>query len=177
MGGLNIEQLLDELASAVELVVYFNPEELGILNATNRVVIVEPGTTVDDVNNPGGTDIALEFNDPDTDDEVLTVTLDLMGGVVLDGGISLGITSDPGCATPLYFQTLTIISQGDGVTENALSGGTENIIAGDIVADPDVNSGQASNNLLDVNIEATQALVIGDGSGDGTIFLNNAESR
>ncbi|WP_282048374.1 DUF4214 domain-containing protein [Sulfitobacter mediterraneus] len=177
VGGYNVEQILQDLESAVELVIYHDPEQLGVLNATNRVVIVETGVTVTGIDPDGGTTtadpkIALAFNDLDDTDEVLTVSITALGGTVLDGSIHVDAdASVTAGAGPLYLQSFTFISEGDGVTPNLLTGGTENIITGNITpfVHEDVPGGVAvENNLLNVNLIANNDLII-----EGTIFFNN----
>lgn len=160
VGGRNVEFLLDDLASSVTLVIYHDPEDLGFLNQTNRVVVVEPGVTVPGV---GGT--ALGFNDLDPDDEVMSVTMTLLGGAILDGDVRFGNAASNPDLIPTFFQQFTLISEGDGVTENLISGGTNNILKGDVTA---VSAGPfPDNNLLNVDIIATQELEI-----TGTIIFN-----
>lgn len=164
LGGRDVEFLLDQLASEVTLVIYHDPETLGFISQTNRVVIVEPGVTV-----PGIGGVALAFNDLSDSEEVVTLTMTLSGGSILDGDIQLDTVLPPATELAANFQTLTLISTGDGVTENLLSGGTANIIDGDIVTDPSAPPPfLTDNNLLNVIIVADQELQI-----TGTIFFNN----
>ena len=160
LGGRDVEFILDDLDEGVVLVIYHDPEDLGFLNQTNRVVIVEPGVTV-----PGIGDVALGFNDLDPEDEVVTLTMTLSGGVILDGDIRLDTTVPAPGLLASNFQTLTLISTGDGVTENLISGGTNNIIDGDIST---VSPGPfLPNNLLNVIINAEQEMEI-----TGTVIFN-----
>jgi hypothetical protein len=160
LGGRDVEFILDDLDEGVVLVIYHDPEDLGFLNQTNRVVIVEPGVTV-----PGIGGVALGFNDLDPEDEVVSLTMTLSGGSILDGDIRLDTTTPAPGLVASNFQTLTLISTGDGVTENLVSGGTANIIDGDIST---VSPGPfLPNNLLDVNILADQEMEI-----TGTIIFN-----
>ena len=182
VGGYNIELLLSELASDIELVVYHDPEDLGFLNPTNRVVIIEAGVTVAD-GSPGGPSAAFGFADPDSDDEVLSITIVGEGGTRIEGDILFPALA-PGLVTSpqMFLQSFTFISQGDGVTENLLSGGTPNVIVGDLSPNNLPGPGGATyveNNLLVVNLEATQELDIqgtiefnGLATGDDTASLN-----
>lgn len=159
VNGTNIESMISELDSDVTLQIYFNPEDLGLLNPTLRVVVVEEGVTVDG---------SLMFNDPDSDDEVQTLSLSLLGGVVIDGDILLS-TTNPKDWDPMYFQKLFINSE--GTAENyleSLNGNHvfTNIITGNIDADWDGGlpavppAVREENNLLNIEITATQDLEI-----------------
>jgi hypothetical protein len=153
LGGRDVEFILDDLDESVVLVIYNDPDDLGFLNQTNRVVIVEPGVTV-----PGIGGVALAFNDLDPEDEVVTLTMTLSGGSILRGDLRLDTTTPASGLLASNFQTLTLISTGDGVTENLVSGGTANIIDGDIsTASP---GPFLPNNLLNVIINADQEMEI-----------------
>ncbi|WP_162933496.1 DUF4214 domain-containing protein [Sulfitobacter mediterraneus] len=162
LGGFDVEYILDDLDEAVVLHIYNDPEDLGFLNQTNRVVVVEPGVTVSD---GAGFGVALAFNDLDPDDEVVTLTMTLSGGVILDGDIRLDTTTPAPGLLASNFQTLTLISTGDGVTENLISGGTNNIIDGDI--SPFSPGPFLPNNLLNVIVNADQEMEI-----TGTVIFN-----
>lgn len=168
VGGLNVEFLIDDLASSVTLVIFHDPEDLGFLNQTNRVVIVEEGVTVHDSAVPG---VALGFNDLDITDEVITLTMNLMGGVEIDGDIRLGTTTPPPDLQALNFQNLILVSTGTAENYEAALGGnsvTANIINGDI--SPFSAGPFPDNNLLNVDINADQVLEI-----TGTIIYNSLD--
>jgi len=146
--GTDVENLLVNLPSAVTLVVYQDPAELGFVSATNRVVVIEPSVTV-----PG----FLVFNDWQDDHEVRTLSLTLSGGVEIDGNLRLSTTDkDPGLVAR-YFDTLTIVSQ--GTAENIDSHETANVIDGDITGEATFGPSR-ENNLLNVNINATQDFIV-----------------
>jgi len=176
LGGLNVEQILQDLESDVKLIIYYDPENLGMLNTTNRMVFIEPGVTIDgadpDASAMGDADpiIALQFNDLDDGDEVLTVMITARGGNVVNGSIHLDADSSitPGYAAQLL-QSFTFVSEG-GVAENDPGGTTENIINGNITPYPHEDtqfSDATKNNLLDANLIATNDLII-----NGSIFFN-----
>ncbi|QQD18089.1 hypothetical protein I6N98_17395 [Spongiibacter nanhainus] len=161
-GGFNVEFLLDDLSGAIDLVIYHDPEELGLLNTTNRVVIVEEGVSV------GNNTIALAFNDLDAGDEVITLTMNLMGGVELNGDIVIGGQTPPPNTMPLWLQNVTIVSEGDGSVPNLLTGETNNIFDGDLTPFPaGASPGLENNNLLDVDVIANLAFEM-----TGQILLN-----
>lgn len=161
-GGFNVEFLLDDLAGAVDLVIYHDPEALGLLNTTNRVVIVEEGVSV------GNNTTALAFNDLDAGDEVITLTLNLMGGVELNGDIVIGGQTPPPNTMPLWLQNVTIVSEGNGSVPNLLTGETNNVFDGDLTPFPaGASPGLVNNNLLDVDVIANLAFEM-----TGQILLN-----
>ncbi|MFZ2634629.1 MAG: hypothetical protein WAZ60_03395 [Desulfosalsimonadaceae bacterium] len=169
VGGLNVEFLIDDLRSSVNLVIFHDPEQLGFLNPTNRVVIVEEGVTVHPNAVPG---VALGFNDLDITDEVITLTMNLMGGVEIDGDIRLGTTTPPADLQALNFQNLTLVSTGTAENYEAALGGdivTANIIDGDI--SPFSAGPFPPNSLLNVDIDADQVLEI-----TGTIIYNGLDA-
>lgn len=149
VGGLNAEYTIDDLPSSVVLQLFQDPEELGFLSPTNRIVFIE-----EDVDVPAnGAGDALIFNDWDTTDEVRTLSVTMDGGVVVQGDISLPTrTNKDGDLIQRYFETLTLVSQGDEV----------NTIEGGIDTQPSIGFGPntSENNLLDVVINATQDLVV-----------------
>jgi len=169
VGGINVEYLIDDLASSVELVIYHDPEDLGFYSETHRVVTVEHDVTV-----PGQGGTSLGFNDLDLSTEVRTLTLNLMGGVLLDGDLRIGAATTTADPLAQFFQTLTIVSELDPDSVGNLQNpgqGTVNVINGDIL--PTSGGPFFDNNLLNVNIIADNELQIGSGGdGDGTIFFN-----
>jgi len=143
----NFEQILFDLDSSVTVVVRNADEELvdpNAIEAVQRTVIVEADTTVN---------ANAIFNDLRSDVEVTTLDLTLSGGSVITGDLSLATSADPtdnpdALQSAAYFQTLTIRSMGT----------TANSIAGEITAGTE--GGADENNLLDVNIIASQSLTI-----------------
>jgi hypothetical protein len=91
-GNSNVEYSIDDLASSVELRLYADPADLGFLDPTYRVVVIEAGIT---------TPTGLIFNDwdagtspTDPGDEVRSLTLTLEGDVVLNGNLSIPTRTD-----------------------------------------------------------------------------------
>ncbi|WP_206836786.1 beta strand repeat-containing protein [Marinobacterium iners] len=172
--GTNIEALLYELSSDVTLQIYHDPEQLGLLNPTYRVVTVEEGVTVDGF---------LMFNDPDTNDEVQSLTLNLLGGTHIDGDIILSTRDNKdGTAEEKFLQTITIISEGTAENLQDANNGNTGVVANRISGAIDGRDGFATdgaeNNVLNVNITATQDLIIADdaqGTADG-IYFTSVES-
>lgn len=165
VGGENVEDLLLNVDSAIEERYYHDPEELGFVSATNRVVVVEKEVTADGY---------LMYNDPQDDREVRTLHLTMEGGSEIDGDLNLStIAKDPGLVTQ-FFSKLTIVSEGTAADENYTTGETANIIDGDIHAEgTDVSATvvEVENNLLDVEIQATQVLEI-----TGDIVFNSVDA-
>lgn len=170
VGGTNIEYILDDLPSSTTLVIYYDPQQLGMLNETDRVVIIEAGTTVD---NLLGSDAALAFNDLDNGDEVRSVTITGLGGTIISGDIVFGTeTDDEKDGVRNFLQSFTYVSEGDGSQVNADDETTTaNVIDGDITPFPAGASGNLDDNdLLNVDLIANNALEI-----TGTIFFNSNE--
>lgn len=172
-GGTNIEELLNQLSEDVTLVIYQDPAELSILSSVIRNVIINEGVTL-------ASDVGV--NDLVQDTEVVALNLTLSGGSTLAGDIELSTVVPAANTAPANFQLLTLNSIGDGTTENLVSGGTTNIIDGDITAmpstvatnptAPDANGTPTENNLLDVVINADQALEI-----TGSIEFNHQDDN
>jgi hypothetical protein len=152
----NVEDLIDDLDEAIWLRVYEDPAALGFVSAVNRHVHFDPGVTV-----PGG----LQFNDPDADQEIVTLTLDMEGGVLIQGDIIFD-TVDPGMLVATNFQELVINSLGTAM--NGLTGEARNQIDGDV----DPTNGGDDNNFTRVVINAEQDFLLGDGAGDGQFGFN-----
>jgi hypothetical protein len=172
VGGTNIEYILDDLPSSTTLVIYYDPEQLGMLNETDRVVIIEAGTTVD---NLLGSAAALAFNDLDNGDEVRSVTITGLGGTIISGDIVFGTeTDDEKDGVRNFLQSFTYVSEGDGSQVNADDETTTaNVIDGDITPVPAGASGNLDDNdLLNVDLIANNALEI-----TGTIFFNSNEEE
>ncbi|SDE30786.1 DUF4214 domain-containing protein [Desulfuromonas thiophila] len=183
----NIDLIFAGLPGSVEKVVYNGNGWAGTIDQT---VTVLESTTVDGF---------LVINTPAADVEIANLTLNLEGGAEINGNLRLTTTAkfddinedrvqDSGEVDLMrgFLQTLTINST--GTAENPLTGETANIIAGNI--DPTVVQGGGSgsaytataNNLLTVNINATQALVVegqiifNSVTGDDTFFANDNDA-
>ena len=148
--GENVEDIIQDLASAVTLQIFHDPELLGFVGTTDRVVVIEPEVEVD-----GG----LVFNDLSEDQEVATLNLTLSGGSSIVGALELP-TVDSVDLVAANFLLLTINSVGD--TANSM-GAINALDAGAVVpANPDDAVAAIENNLLDVVINADQALSVGE---------------
>ncbi|MFZ2872642.1 beta strand repeat-containing protein, partial [Zavarzinia sp.] len=152
-GNSNVEYSIDDLASSVELRLYADPADLGFLDPTYRVVVIEAGIT---------TPTGLIFNDWDAGDEVRSLTLTLEGDVELNGNLSIPTRTDKvGTLVQQYFDILTINSV--GTLPNLIDGNVNTVT---VLGAPNTSD----NNLLNVAIDATQDLVI-----DGDIVFNSVD--
>nr|WP_282598128.1 DUF4214 domain-containing protein [Acidovorax sp. JG5] len=150
--GRNIESLLDDLPSPVELRIYHSPEDLGFVTATQRILVIDAGVTVPDF---------VVVNDLDTNKEVRALSLTMDGGSEIDGDLRLSTVESDSSLIPRFFGRLSILSQ--GTTANQETGNTYNLIRGDITAQPEPGTATIENNLRDVFIIADQEFrVTGD---------------
>lgn len=144
VGGHNIDEIFAGLSARVIKTVT-NGE--GNVLEVDQTVNVTAGTTV-----PQGLDVFKTENNV----EVQNLTVNLLGGTDISGDLGIAsVSKDPLLHT--HLQSLTINST--GTAANILSGKSTNIIAGDI--DPFAGLGTVDNNLLNVTINATQALQVG----------------
>ncbi|WP_121628374.1 DUF4214 domain-containing protein [Poseidonibacter antarcticus] len=163
VGGQNVEDLIENLDSSVTLFVTTDPEDLSIVQNTDRVVIVEEGVTV-----AGG----LMFNDLNDGQELTSLTLTLQGDNTITGDISVPtLNTATGYTGVDDFQTMTILSEG-----------TANIITGNITAETGLLDGNGTgssttpgsitaekeNDLLNIAIIANADLTIGSYDASGT---------
>ncbi len=149
----NVEYVIDDLPSSVELRLYADPADLGFLDPTYRRVVIEEGITT-----PAG----LVFNDWDATDEVRTLDLTLSGDVTLNGNLSIPTRTDKdGTLIQQYFQRLTINSE--GTLPNTIDG---NISTAVVLGPPNTSD----NNMLNVVINADQELEI-----TGDIVFNSVD--
>ena len=159
VAGQNVDAVLDHLPGAVVKEIY---NDNGWVNMINQIVTVTAGTTVSG---------ALAFNPLTNDTELQNFTLNLSGGTEISGSLSLASTTKIVNATQqmrTHLDTLTINST--GTAANLLNGKTVNTITGDItplanpaVLDtntPSVVGASQNNNLLNVVINASQALAV-----------------
>lgn len=153
-GNANVEYSIDDLPSSVILRLYEDPADLGFLDPTYRVVIIEEGIT---------TPTGLIFNDWDDTDEVRTLGLTLEGDVVLNGNLSIPTRTDKDGAygTQQYFNLLTINSV--GTDPNTIDG---DINTNTVLAAPNTSE----NNLLNVVINASQELEV-----TGTVIFRSID--
>ena len=128
--GTNVEQILANLDDSIIVNIVIPTEEDNVINATHRVVVVEAEALV-----LGG----LVFEDLNSDTEVTTLDLTLLGGVEIDGDINLAAVEGIDAAG---FDTLTINSLGDSV----------NTIDGNLLG--------TLNNFLNVEINAAQDFTV-----------------
>ena len=162
VGGTNVEDLLLNVPSSVEERYYHSPEDMGWVTATDRVVTVEKTVTV-----PG----FLMYNDLQEGVEVRTLDLTMEGGSEIDGDLDLSTVAKDGGLITRYFDKLTIHSEGTAADKNLITDETDNVIDGDIIAvDSDAGGPIMENNLLNVEINATQNLVV-----DGDIVFTSVD--
>ena len=147
--GRNIENLLVNLDSDIELRIFHSPEDLGFVSATQRILVIEAGVTVPDY---------IVVNDWDTDEEIRTLALTMDGGAEINGDLRLSTVEADSNLIPRYFLTLSILSQ--GTAANTETGNTYNLIRGDITAQPEPGTPTIENNLRDVVVVAEQDLVV-----------------
>ena len=156
-------EFLQDLASKVHVDVYSSLTEQGHLTNHERVVTVEANTTV-----PG----FVVFNDHQDDSQVHTLDLTLAGGSKIDGDLRLDTFGKDASLLAANFDTLTIHSNGAAV----------NTITGDITPFRTFG-GTLDNNLLNVKVDGTQALTLGqyDALGNhvsgGAIDFNSVDAN
>jgi len=152
VGSHNIESLLKNVPSSVTELYYHDSLDLGFVSATNRIVVVDAGVTVPDL---------LMYNDLQATQEVHSLDLTLSGGSKIDGDVDLSTTFKPNGATdPIqrYLDSVTIHSR--GIATNTIAG---NLTAKDKDGGLNTTPGDnIENNLLNVTIDATQKLVLGE---------------
>ena len=154
VGGTSVENLIDELDSSVVLQLFEDPEEMGFLNPTDRIVFVEEGVTVP----ADGSGNALIFNDFDTDDEVRSVLITLDGDVTVEGDIAVPtMTGKDSDLIQQFLESLSLVSQGDD--PNVIVGGIDTQLATG-TPPTGTSTGTVENNLLDITINATQELSV-----------------
>lgn len=145
VAGKDVEDLLLNVPSSVIELYYANAQELGVLQTTNRVAVVDAGVTV------GG---FLMYNDLQGDKIVKTLSLTLSGDSKVDGDVDLSTVAKDADKAMAYLEKVTINSIGDKA----------NTITGDIQARGDdklAAAAELENNLLDLTINAQQALTVG----------------
>jgi hypothetical protein len=173
--GTDVEFVIDNLSSDIELRLYEDPSELGFVSPIHRVVIIEEGVAV-----PG----SLVFNGQDGDREVRTLTINFTGdatdrtevedadgnleGSVIAGDLILDREEEGAGLVASKFLKLTLNSSGAG---------DSNAITGDItpLAQAGINPGGTTNldnNLLDIEIDAESDFTIG-----GTVFFNSTDEN
>lgn len=160
-GGLtpaNIETMLTELASGIDVTIYDVDTALngGLVDpvavaSTLRTVTVEANTFVD---------ASIAFNDIRTATEVTAVTINLNGNSVIDGSLTLPQDTDPMSVLPnnyvRLFNTLTINSDdatGALVSPNVING---NIIANNALAGAESEVERFSLDFAGVSIVGSQ---------------------
>lgn len=172
--GTDVEFVIDNLSSDIELNLYEDPSQLGFVSAINRVVNIEEGVAV-----PG----SVVFNGQDDDREVRTLIINFTGdatdrtevedadgnleGSVIAGDLILDREAEGAGLVASKFQKLTLNSSGVG---------DSNAITGDItpLAQAGINPGgtpNLDNNLLDIEINADADFAIG-----GTVVFNSTNA-
>ncbi len=151
VAGNNVEEILLNVPSSVTELYYADSLDLGFVSATNRIVVVDTAVSV-----PG----YLMYNDIQEMQEVRSLDLTLSGGSKIDGDVDLSTTLKPNGATdPIqrYLESVTIHSK--GITTNNIAG---NLTAEDPDGGPNIEGSKIENNLLNVTVDATQKLVLGE---------------
>ncbi|SDE30695.1 calcium-binding protein [Desulfuromonas thiophila] len=147
-GTTNVEDLLLGVDSATAVHV-FSVGQLAVdpaaVYATERDFTVNADTTIDNVN--------LAFSQMTAGQEISQLTLTLAGNAIIEGAVDIaainhGVNADGQPYDPAYFQTLIINSAGEAA----------NAIEGVITGSGAYVSGGVENNLLNVEINATQDL-------------------
>lgn len=162
--GQNVDLLFQGLAASVIKVI---TDDYGYVTGTSQTVVIQAGALVNG---------NLAFIKQEGGVEILNFTMNLQGGVLLDGNVNLSKDA-PGNLIPQHLQKVTINST--GTAANVLNGETANVITGNITAaalvdvDPLTagNQGTLENNLLNVEINASQDLVI-----EGLVVFNSVTS-
>lgn len=181
VAGQNVDLLFEGLAASVTKVI---TDDYGYVTGTTQTVVIEGGSTI---TTPIAPFNHIAFIKQEGGVEILDFTMNLEGGVNLTGNVNLSKDA-PGALVPRHLQTVTINST--GTTANVLNGATANVITGSISAaaltdvDPLTTGNQATkeNNLLNVTINAEQALVVLGGvvfnsvTADGTVTANDNDS-
>ncbi len=147
--GRNIDLLFSGLVQSITKVIY---NDLGWVEGVTQTVAITAGTTV-----PG----FVVFNKPESDVEIRNFVLNLQGGTEIDGNLRLSSSIKSLDLIPTHLQSVVINSTGTGT--NLLTGKTANVIDGDITSQGTGNQGSyfsVDNNLLNVTINATQALTV-----------------
>ena len=150
----NVDLLLDGIQEGVEKVIY---NGIGTVDGVTQTVTITEGTTI-----PG----FVVFNPTADDTEIQNFVLNMSGGTEISGNLRLSTTEkvdDLGGLIRTYLETVTINST--GTAGNILSGDAANVITGDVTSQgTGLQFGgyvSTDNNLLDVQITASQDLVIG----------------
>lgn len=147
--GRNIDLLFSGLVQSITKVIY---NDLGWVEGVTQTVAITAGTTV-----PG----FVVFNKPEDSVEIRNFVLNLQGGTEIDGNLRLSSSNKDGDLIQTHLQSVVINSTGTGT--NLLTGSTANVIAGDITSQGTGNQGtytSVDNNLLNITINAEQALVV-----------------
>jgi len=178
VAGQNVDLLFEGLAASVTKVI---TDDYGYVTGTTQTVVIEGGSTI---TTPIAPFNHIAFIKQEGGVEILDFTMNLEGGVNLTGNVNLSKDA-PGALVPKHLQTVTINST--GTTANVLNGATANVITGSLSAaaltdvDSITTGNQATreNNLLNVTINAEQALVVRGGvvfnsvTGDDAVTAND----
>ncbi|MCP4598623.1 DUF4214 domain-containing protein [Neptuniibacter sp.] len=145
-GEQNVEVILANLPSAVELVITSDPLALGLVSARNRMVTIEEGV---DVNGE------LVFNDIQQTVELTTLTIDFEGDASIMGDLRIPTVDEGVNLQAANFGTLTINS--NGTSTNSITGDITAVAAGPVPT----TATEQENSLLNVVINATSDFEIG----------------
>lgn len=147
--GQNIDNLFQGLTARVEKLIY---TDTGIVIGQDQTVTIAAGITV--LGN-------LEVNRVEDTVEIQDLVLNLEGGVILNGSLVLDSTDKTDTIDYLHAHLKTLTINSRGTEGNKFSGTTANIITGSITGAGNATTTQ--NNVLDVTINAEQALQIQGG--------------
>ena len=174
--AINVDEaLFVNIPSSVEKVIY-NGE--GTATPVTQTASIEPGTTTE-----GG----LTFNKSGVDQDTIEIsefTLNLEGGSQLSGDLNLSTVqkiNDFSADDLLAFGLQSLVINSTGTEENLQSGETTNVIEGLVTpaGATDDGTGTINNTLLNVTVNASQALEMGGivfsawGSGALTVADHN----
>jgi hypothetical protein len=151
-GDENVEVILENLASAVELVITSDPLALGLVSARMRMVTIEEGVTVAS---------ELVFNDIQQTVELTTLTIDFEGDASIGGDLRIPTVDEGIALEAANFGTLTINS--NGTASNSITGDITAVSAG---PNP-TTTAEEENSLLNVVFNLDQDMVLGAYDDDG----------
>lgn len=149
VAGQNIDNLFQGLTARVEKLIY---TDTGIVIGQDQTVTIAAGITV--LGN-------LEVNRVEDTVEIQDLVLNLEGGVILNGSLVLDSTDKADTIDYLHAHLKTLTINSRGTEGNKFNGTTANIITGSITGAG--TSNETQNNVLDVTINAEQALQIQGG--------------
>lgn len=146
VAGENVDQIFRGLSADILKVIV---DDYGYVDGTTQVATILGGSFVED---------SVAFIKTEPEIEIRDFTLNLEGGVLLDGDVNLS-TVEFDDLIPTYLQTVTINSNAG--TANVINGETANVISGNLTSESFTSPDYIPNNLLDVTINAEEVLTLG----------------